>query len=205
MNLYYLCDERNNNASYYMKHMNNRIWELPIGSVMDGLIHEEVGRKEDHVRFRIRDQHLSHWRILGNLPTLALQTRETRSAEGQACTRTHSPLRVQDSSSAPAFHSGSLPLPLLLTTSHNLCGHIGHTQQGLPALQGSKGSARFYWWVCLSTGRGQIPSITLRHTVKFNWKKETTEYQGFHMIALNSSQNAVPGPMEVPMAILVGL
>lgn len=128
-------------------------------SVMVGLIHEEEGKKGDHVRFRIRDQHLSHWRILGNLPTLALQTREMRSAEGQACTRTHSPLRVQDSSSAPAFHSGSLPLPLLLTTSHNLCGQIRHMQQGLPALQGSKGSAKFYWWVCLSTGQGQIPSI----------------------------------------------
>lgn len=45
MNFYYLCDERNNNASYCMKHMNNRIWELPIGSVMVGLIHEEgVGK-----------------------------------------------------------------------------------------------------------------------------------------------------------------
>ena len=125
MNLYYLCDERNNNASYYMKHMNNRIWELPIGSVMDGLIHEEVGRKEDHVRFRIRDQHLSHWRILGNLPTLALQTRETRSAEGQACTRTHSQrswswvgtrasgLEDQDLGILPVWWLSSLPRNLI--------------------------------------------------------------------------------------------
>lgn len=43
MNFYYLCDERKNNASYYMKHMNNRIWELLTGSLCDGWSHPEKG------------------------------------------------------------------------------------------------------------------------------------------------------------------
>lgn len=104
MNLYYLCDERNNNASYYMKHMNNRIWELPIGSVMVGLIHEEVGRKEDRVRFRIRDQHLSHWRILGNLPT------HTSDKGDEVCWRTGLHKDTQPSQSSGFELSSCFPL-----------------------------------------------------------------------------------------------
>lgn len=39
MIFYYLCNERNNNASYYMKYMNGGIWKLPTGSCCDGQSH----------------------------------------------------------------------------------------------------------------------------------------------------------------------
>lgn len=178
-------------------------------AVMVSLIHEEGGRTGDHIRFRIRDQHLSHWRNLGYLPKLILQTGKQGLLKGQWLARGHTSLpdlRIQAqlllSTQYPYVH------PLLLTTSYNLCGQKLTMNSKDPQLYKASlvaGGPRQCWQVCLSTGQGQVPSITLRHAVKLNLKKETTEYQDFHMIAPNSSQNGVLGAMEVPMALSVGL
>lgn len=180
--------------------MNGEIWKLP--TVMVRLIHEEGGKADDHVRFRIGDQHPSYWRHLRNLPKPVLQTREMRYAEGTvAHPRTHSPPGPQDSTSAPGFHSRPYLLPLLFPTSHKV---YAWAKQGPTALQSLTGSAKSYGWVCLSTGQGQEPSITLRHIIKLHLKKETVEYQVFYRTASNDSQSGVPGPMKVPMTFSVG-
>lgn len=171
MNLYYLCNERDNNASCYMKHMNGAVRKLPIRSLsMVSLIHEGAPphgyRPGNPVRLRIGDSAS----VTPEGPRGSTQPRTPEQGSETYCRGRGSPkdtqprldLRVQAQLCcplrAPTFPSAALHLPSLrgqmLATHSKAHSSIRPMGRGQPSSGGVGGSS--------------CPSITLRHTVKLH-------------------------------------